>query len=293
MKQQDYIIMTDSNSELPLSVAQKYQVPFVRMPYLLEGCEHTYDLGEGTDLPGFFTRMRGGSVPTTTTYPPQHYIDLWEPVLAKGRDILFVSFSSRLSNAFSFITAAAAEVKDKYPERRIELFDSLSISGGMALLVYGALRLHAAGAPMDEVMAWLSANTQRANHYFTVGDLVYLKRGGRITASAAFMGTMLNIKPILILTPEGTIVSKEKVKGRKKSIQTLADAVTERAEDPAGNACIILHGDCEVDALQLRSLIEQKIRFGEVFLQYIGPVIGTHAGPDTLGVCFLGKERST
>ena len=287
----EYIIMTDSNSELPLSIVKAYNVPFVHMPYLLDGIEYPYDLGELTDLPDFFARVRRGSVPTTTTYPPQYYVELWEPILAGGQDILFISFSSKLSNAFEFLNAAAAEARESFPERRIELFDTLSISGGMALLVYGALQLHAAGAPMGDVLAWLETNALRANHIFTVGDLVYLKRGGRISASAAMVGTMLNIKPILTLTAEGTIVSRDKVKGRRKSIRTLADTVIQRAEDPAGNACVIIHGDCEADALSLRELIEEEVHFGEVFLQFIGPVIGTHAGPDTLGVCFMGRAR--
>lgn len=291
MASYDYIIITDSNSELPLSIVREFAVPFVPMPYLLEGIEYPYDLGEHTDIKAFYQKVREGSVPTTVTYPPQYYVDLWEPLLAQGQDILFISFSSRLSTAFEFATAALQEVRERFPERRIELFDTRSISAGMALLVYGALKMRAAGHSLDSVLAWLRENAQRSNTYFTVGDLVYLKRGGRISASAAALGTMLNVKPILMLSREGTIVSHDKVKGRKKSIRTLADYVISRAEEAEKNACIIVHGDCEEDALRLRALIEEQVRFGEVFVQYMGPVIGTHAGPDTLGVAFLGRER--
>ena len=286
-----YVIMSDSNSELPLRVAKAYDLQFVHMPYLLDGVEYPYDLGEKTDLPAFFARMRAGSTPTTTTYPPQHYIELWGPVLSAGQDILFISFSSRLSNAFQFATTAAEEVADAFPQRRIALFDTRSISGGMALLVYRALRMQESGASMDEVLSWLEENAPRANHYFTVGDLVYLKRGGRVSSSAALMGTMLSIKPILILTAEGTIISSAKAKGRRNSIRALAQSVIERAEDPEENACVIIHADCESDALALRAMIEEKVRFKEIFVQFIGPVIGAHAGPDTLGVCFMGRER--
>ncbi|HOV69641.1 MAG TPA: DegV family protein [Clostridia bacterium] len=287
----DYIIMTDSNSELPLEIVKKYNVPFVRMPYYLDGEEYYYDLGENTDIQDFFRRMRAGSVPTTTTYPPQHYIDLFEPYLQEGKDILFIAFSSRLSNAFEFVTAAAESVRERYPGRRVELVDTKSISGGMALLVYKALLLQEQGKTIDEVKKWVEDNIQRANEYFSVSDLIYLKRGGRISASVAAVGTMLNVKPILILSSHGTIVSIEKAKGRKKSIKALAEYAIQRAEDPGKNPCIIMHGDCEEDALWLKSLIEEQIHFNEYFIQQLGPVIGTHAGPDTLGVCFFGKVR--
>jgi DegV family protein with EDD domain len=144
---------------------------------------------------------------------------------------------------------------------------------------------------MDSVLTWLNDNVLRTNIFFTVGDLVYLKRGGRVSATTAIVGGMLNIKPILKMTSDGAIVNSDKVRGRANSIRYLADTVINRAEDPEKNTCFILHGDCEADALELKSLIEKQARFKDFAVQIIGPVIGTHAGPDTLAVCFAGKAR--
>lgn len=287
----DYVIMTDSDSELPLSIAKEYDVPFVRMPYTLDGQEYGYDLGEATDFPAFFAAMRQGSMPTTQTYPPQFYVDMWRPTLDAGKDVLFLSFSSKLSSAFSFIQTAKAQIEGDYPDRRIETVDTLNISGGMALLVYGALKLQKTGATMDEVLAWVRENIPRANSCFTVDDLNHLKRGGRLPASAAVIGTMLQVKPIICVADDGSLQPTDKIRGRGKAIRALADRVIENAIDPGENAYIILHADCEQDGLRLQEMIEERVKFKELFFQYVGPVIGAHAGPDTLGVCFLGTRK--
>lgn len=284
--------MTDSNSELPLSLAKKHHVPFVPMPYSLDDVEYAYDLGETTDFKRFFNSMRGGSLPTTSTYPPQYYVDFCRPTLEAGQDILFLSFSSRLSSAYEYLTAAVAQLREEYSDRRVETLDTLSISGSMALLVYRALVMREQGAPMDEIIGWVNANKLRANSYFTVNDLNHLKRGGRVSATAAMVGTMLSVKPILLINREGRLIPTDKVMGRKKALRYLAEMTLERAERPEENACLILHADCEEDALALRAMVEQGgVHFGEWIIQMIGPVIGSHTGPDTVGLCFFGRER--
>jgi len=287
----DYVIMTDSDSELPLSIAKEFDVPFVRMPYTLDGEEYAYDLGEDTDFPAFFAAMRSGSMPTTQTYPPQFYVDMWRPTLENGKDVLFLSFSSKLSSAFDFVQTAKAQIEGDYPDRRIVTVDTKNISGGMALLVYGALKLQRDGASLDEVLAWIEENIPRANSCFTVDDLNHLKRGGRLPASTAAIGTMLQVKPIIFVDDEGYLKPVDKVRGRSKAIRALVDRAVENAINPEENALILLHADCEADAVRIKELIEERVKFKEVFLQYIGPVIGAHAGPDTLGVCFLGKHK--
>jgi DegV family protein with EDD domain len=283
--------MTDSNSELPLSVAKKYDVPFIRMPYIHNNEEFAYDLGEHADFKAFFNQMREGKMPSTVAYPPQHYIDTWEPILQQGKDILFLSFSSKLSAAFSYIETAKVELLESYPNRRIKTVDTKSISGGLALLVYTALQMRDNGDSLDTVATWVCDNIQRANHVFTVGNLKYLFRGGRVSATAAVAGTIMSIKPILRVNPEGALVPDEKVKGRKKSLRRLAQLTIDRAQDPENNAIVLVHGDCEEDALFVKELVEKEIHFKEWFVQYLGPVIGSHAGPDTISICFLGKER--
>lgn len=289
---QPYIILTDADSELPLSIVKRYNVPFVPMPYHMDGAEYAYDLGEATDYKHFFERIRAGSIPTTTTYPPQYYVDMWSPYLEQGLDVLFLSFSSMLSSAFSFLSAARDELAGRYPERRILAVDTKSISAGMAILVYEALKMQQRGEDIETVAAWVENNIQRSNVWFTVDDLFHLKRGGRISAAAAAMGSLLNVKPVITMSRSGRLVPGEKVNGRRKALRYIADAIVSRAEDPENNVLIILHGDCEEDANTVKALVEERgVVFGECFIQFVGPVIGAHTGTQTLGVGFFGKER--
>lgn len=293
MAEVSYIITTDSNTELPLSIAKEYNVTYVPMDYLLDGKEYFYDLGENTDFKAFFGAMREGKLPTTSTYPPQYYMELWRPMLESGKDVLHLGFSSKLSAAFHYLTEAKDALNGEFASagRRVVAVDLLSISGGAAMLVYEALRRQKAGETLDAVAAWVTENTSRAQHWFTVNDLYHLKRGARLSATSAFIGSVLSVKPILILNKEGRVIALDKVMGRRKAINYLADMVKENADRPEENACVFLHGDCLEDAEELRRLVGAGVKFRETFLQYVGPVIGTHAGPDVLGVCFMGKER--
>lgn len=266
-------------------------MPYVPMPYTLTGQEYPYDFGKSTDFPDFYAKVRSGEMPTTSTYPPQYYVDLWKPYLEQGLDVLHVSFSSKLSSAYSFLCSAAEELREEFPERRIVTFDTKAISGGMAILLYGALKLWDTGESLDATVAWLEENTPHATHVFTVDDLNHLYRGGRLSASSAFVGSMLKLKPILNVDNEGAIKACDKVMGRQKAIRYVADAAINRSLDPENNAVIILHADCEADALKLRAMIEEKVHFKETFFQYVGPVIGAHCGPGTLAACFLGDKR--
>jgi DegV family protein with EDD domain len=292
MSAQNYQITTDSDTELPLSIAKAYNVPFVPMDYLLGGQEYFYDLGENTDFKAFFAAVRSGQIPSTSTYPPQYYVEFWKPILEAGQDVLHISFSSNLSAAFRYLSEAVEELKSLYPDRRVVAVDTLSISGGAALLVYGALQRYAAAQSLDEVAEWLRNNVQHANHWFTVNDLNHLRRGGRLSATTAMVGSVLNIKPILTVNREGRVVAADKVMGRRKAIGYLAEKAKELAVDAEHNAYVILHGDCLEDAQELKAQIEAAVPFRECFLQFVGPVIGTHAGPDVLGLCFMGKERA-
>ncbi|HWS29336.1 MAG TPA: DegV family protein [Clostridia bacterium] len=289
---QPYVILTDADSELPLSIVDRYNVHFVPMPYHMDGNEYAYDLGRATDYKHFFERIRAGSIPTTTTYPPQYYMDMWKPYLDAGQDVLFLSFSSMLSAAYSFLCTARDELSEMYPERKIIAVDTKSISAGMAILVYEALKLRENGADIDFVAQWVEHNAMRANVWFTVDDLNHLKRGGRVSPAAAAMGSLLNLKPIITMSRAGRLVPCEKVNGRRKSLRFIADAIASRAENPSDNVLIILHGDCEEDAYAVKALVEEQgVAFKEYFIQFVGPVIGAHTGAQTLGVGFFGKER--
>ncbi len=292
MPQNSYVLTTDSNSELPLSLAKAYNVPFVPMNYLLDDKEYFYDLGENTDFKWFFNNVRTGKLPTTSAYSPLYYVEYFRPFLEAGQDVLHVSFSSGMSATFSYIEEAVEELKTLYPDRCVVAVDTLSISGGAALLVYGALKRRAEGQSLDDVAAWVRTNALRAHHWLTVNDLNHLRRGGRLSATTAFVGSVLNLKPILTVNREGKVVAADKVTGRRKAMRYLAERAGELAEDPQNNACVIMHADCEVDAEELKAQVLAVAPFAECFVQFVGPVIGTHAGPDVLAVCFLGKERT-
>lgn len=289
----DYIITTDSNTELPLSIARKYDVTYVPMDYLLDGREYFYDLGEKTDFKAFFNAVRGGQMPTTSTYPPQYYAELWRPMLEAGNDVLHLGFSSNLSAAYSYLSEARDILNEQFADAGVKVVtvDLLGISGGAAVLVYNALQQKEAGKSINEVAAWVEQNTVNAQHWFTVNDLFHLRRGGRLSATTAFVGSVLSVKPVLIISREGRVVAHDKVMGRRKAINYLSEKVREYALNPEENAVMLLHGDCLEDAEELKRLVETHTHFKETFLQFVGPVIGTHAGPDVLGICFMGKEK--
>jgi DegV family protein with EDD domain len=214
-------------------------------------------------------------------------------MLESGKDVLHLSFSSKLSAAFNHLSGACEMINEEYASsgRRVVAVDLLGISGGAAVLVYAALQKQKAGEPLDDVADWVRENTVNAQHWFTVNDLIHLHRGGRLSAANAIVGTMLSVKPVLTINKEGRVVAFDKVKGRKRAIAYLAERVSEFADKPEEKALVILHGDCLEDGQELQRLVETNIKFKETFLQYVGPVIGAHAGPDVLGICFIGKER--
>jgi DegV family protein with EDD domain len=236
--------------------------------------------------------MREGSAPSTSLLPTAAYLEYFEPILQQS-DLLFVAFSSEMSATIQNVYAAQEELKEKYPERKFMVVDTLTISYPMSLLVLGAHQLYEQGAPMDEVAQWLMDNRLRANAWFTVDDLVYLKRGGRVSPTSAFVGSMLDIKPILALSRAGKIEAAGKVQGRKKAMRYLADKTAELIENAENQEVYVLHADAEAAANELAAMIKSKVpQVKSVALRMIGPVIGSHCGPGTLCVAFMGKERA-
>lgn len=286
----DYVIMTDSNSEFPLRIAKERNLQYVPMPYLIDGQEYYYDLGEHTDFKAFFDKMREGAVPKTSTYSAAFYLDFFRPTLDAGKDILFVAFSSALSAAYSYLTQAVEQLQAEYPQRTLRVVDTLSISMGSGLLSYYAFELYDQGKTLDEVADWIMQNRLRVNHMFMVDDLVYLKRGGRISSTSAMVGKMLDVRPVLTVNQEGRIVVSQKVKGRKKGIRFLTEHAA-NAKDPESQMLVILHADCEADALSLKDKILSLAPYRCVYINHVGPVIGTHCGPGTLAVIYLDDQR--
>ena len=287
----NYVFMTDSDSDLPFHLKEKYDIPVVYMPYALNGKEYFDDLGQTLDHKSYYDAMRNGANPVTSALNEAAYIDYFEPILKSGKDLLFVAFSSKLSCTLQAAGTAREELLKKYPDRKITIVDTLSISGPMALLVLKAHEMYRAGKPMEEVASWLENNKLRCQAYFTVDDLKYLKRGGRISGAAAVVGTMLDLKPIIVEASDGSLQAGEKVRGRKKALAYIVDAMMKAEPDPAESPIIVLNADAPEDAERVKASVEQKLPGATVLIEHVGPVIGAHAGPGTVALCFLGKEN--
>jgi len=288
----DYVLMSDSDSDLPHEIAKEKNIPIVRMPYTLDEVEHYDDNGASGAEKVLFDRMRKGAKPFTSLLPTAVYLEYFEPVL-KEKDLLFLAFSSQMSATFQNILEAQKELLEKYPQRKFVVVDTLSISSPQTLLILGAHELYEKGAALEEVAQWVMENRLKAHAWFTVGDLTYLRRGGRISATSAIMGTMLDIKPILHITREGKLEAHSKVQGRKKALKTLVDKTVETIGESSGKTVIILHGDILDEAEILKNQLKNRLPdLQEIRIQMIGPVIGAHAGPGTLSVSFIGNERT-
>ena len=288
---QNYVFMTDSDSDLPFHLKEEYDIPVVYMPYALNGKEYFDDLGQSLDFKSYYDAMRAGANPVTSALNEDAYLDYFTPVLEGGKDLLFVAFSSKLSSTIQAVYSAREKLLKKYPGRKITVVDTLSISGPMALLVLKAHEMYRAGKPMEEVASWLEDNKLRCQAFFTVDDLKYLKRGGRISGAAAAVGTMLDLKPIIVEGSDGSLQAGEKIRGRKKALAYIVDAMMKCEPDPEESPIIVLNADAPEDAERVKAAVEQRLPGARVLIEHVGPVIGAHAGPGTVALCFIGKEK--
>lgn len=289
---QNYVLMTDSDSDLPYALKVEHDIPVVYMPYSLDGKEYFDDLGQTLDHKAFYDRMRQGAHPTTSALNEAVYEEYFEPILAGGQDLLFLAFSSQLSMTINAIRAARETLLQKHPGRTFTVVDTLSISGPQTLLILKAHEMYRAGASLEAVAQWVEANKLRAQAFFTVDDLKYLQRGGRISATAAALGSLLDLKPILTETREGKLAAAGKVRGRKKAMSFLIDKAVECVEDQTESIGLVLHADAPADAQKLAEQLREKLPAMTIRIENVGPVIGAHAGPGTLAFCFIGKERA-
>ena len=289
---QNYLLMTDSDSDLPYALKVEYDIPVVYMPYTLDGKEYFDDLGQTLNHTDFFNAMRNGAHPTTAALNQTNYEEYFEPILKAGKDILFLAFSSQLSGTINSLRAAREALLETYPERTFIVVDTLSISGPQTLLVLKAHEMYRAGEPIERVAKWVEENKLRAQAFFTVDDLKYLQRGGRVSATAAALGTLLDLKPILTETREGKLAAAAKVRGRKKAMGFMVDKAVECIADPSESIALVLHADAPADAQKLSAMIQEKLPGLVIRIEHVGPVIGAHAGPGTLAFCFIGQERT-
>lgn len=284
----NYKIITDSGCDLPKSMLASLGVVSIPL-YVNFRSESREDSVDG-EIKAMYDGLRAGEAASTSAVNPDRWAGIMEPVLAAGEDLLVIAFSSGLSTTYQSAVIAGNELKEKYPLRRIHVIDSLSASLGQGLLVWYACKKRDEGLSVDELAAWVTENRFHLCHWFTVDDLMYLKRGGRVSAATALFGTMLNIKPVLHVDDEGHLISMSKVRGRKASIEALAAKAIETGEGFDNSTMFICHGDCPEDAKLLADMVKaQGVK--DVFIGYTGAVIGSHSGPGTLAIFFLGEKR--
>jgi len=288
-----YKIITDSTCDLPSTVIKELDVHVIPMEYILDGVSHFQDLeDEGEKTASFYGSLREGKVSSTSMIITARFMGVFEPYLKVGQDILHVSFSSALSGSYNASRMAAEELKELYPERQILVLDSIAASIGQGLLVYHAVLKKRQGLSLEELYEWLEENKKKICHWFTVEDLMHLKRGGRISALSANIGTALNIKPILSVNMEGKLVNLGKVMGRKKSLSELIVKMKSCAETGDNQVVIIGHGDSLKDAEFLSTKLKNELHVKEVIMTQIGPIIGSHTGPGMIGLTFVGERDS-
>ncbi len=285
----DYQIITDSACDLPAEHLATWNV--ISVPLTLNFRGQTRDDSVTDGIEALYQGLRDGEVASTSAVNPARWAETMEPVLALGQDVLVIAFSSGLSTTYQSAVIAAQELKEKYPQRKILVVDSLCASLGQGLLVRYACKKRDEGASVEELAQWLESNKLNLCHWFTVDDLMYLKRGGRVSATTALVGTMLKIKPVMHMDNEGHLINMAKARGRKASIEALAAKVAELGEGYGNRTMFICHGDCMEDAKYLEQLVREKYGVEEVLIGYTGAVIGSHSGPGTLALFFLGKER--
>ncbi len=288
----EYQIVTDSTTDITPEMIAELDLHVIPLCYMLEGrtCHNIPGGGEMTDHE-FYELLRAGKMSTTAQINSEEFIAQFTPFLEAGKDVLYLAFSSGLSGTCQSAFLAKKELEEKFPERRIEVFDTLCASMGEGLLVYHAATLKKEGKNMDEVLSWLRENVLHLCHWFTVDDLNHLKRGGRVSSATALVGTMLGIKPVLHVDDEGHLIPVSKVRGRKQSLDALVRKMEETAIDPREQTIFISHGDCEEDAEYIAAQVREKLGIKKIVTNFIGPVIGAHSGPGTVALFFLGERR--
>ena len=288
----DYVIMTDSCCDLPAELAEELGVAVLPLRLELEGREYR-NLLDGSEIgfQEFYGKVRDGAMPVTSAVNVGEFDAAMRPILKSGKDILCLCFSSALSTTYQSAVIAAREQEEEFPERKVRVVDSLCASMGQGLFVWLCAQERKKGKTLEELRAYAEETKGSICHWSTVDDLNHLKRGGRVSAAAALFGTMLSVKPVLHVDGEGRLIPMEKCRGRKAALQALADHMEKDAVDPEDYPVFISHGDCLEEAEALAEELRRRLGVKEVFINYVGPVIGSHTGAGVMALFFVGRSR--
>ncbi len=287
----DYAIITDSCSDLPTEIRADLGVDYARMNVVYDGKEYYADIDWKLYSPTeYFNIMRKGTRITTTQVPTEEYVRIFEKYLNEGKDIIYIGCSSALSGSVNTACVVAKEMMEKYPEGKVVCVDSLRSCYGLGILVIKAAELKLGGMSLDELSDWLENNKLTANQLGAVDTLDYLKRAGRVKASAAFFGNVFGVKPIIISDAHGNNYAAKKAKGRKGSFTEIVNMMKETIVDPENQTVYVAHADCLEDAKFLAEEIKKAVNCKDVYIGYIGPIIGASTGPGTVAAYYFGKE---
>ena len=288
----EYVLITDSSADLSQEMVQELGVTVLPLSFTIQGKTYrNYPDNREMDLPLFYDMLRAGELATTSAVNVAEYTQAMEPILQEGKDVLILAFSSGLSSTYQASVLAAGELREKYPDRKIYTVDTLCASLGQGLLVYLAAQEQRKGKSIEEVRDWAEETKLHLCHQFTVDDLHFLKRGGRISATTAVVGSMLQIKPVLHVDNEGHLINIGKARGRQASLKALVDKMEKTVTEEGRKTVFISHGDCRKDAVTVADMVRERFGTQDIRINFVGPVIGAHSGPGTLALFYLGTER--
>ena len=284
-------IVTDSSCDLGINFIEENNIELIPLLLNLDGETLKDDLGKSLGYREFYEKLRAGSMPSTSQINIYTFEEKFKELLDKGYEILYIGLSSALSGTFNSANMARNNILEENPNAKIAVVDSISVSMGLGMLIKKAYEMINEGKMLEEIVQWIEENKNKVIHAILVDDLKHLKRGGRVSASTAAVGSILNIKPLLKLNNSGAVEAAEKVKGKKKALKRLASIVKEKAINIENEILYIMHGDALEEAQYLKEMILQELNFKDVKVEYIGTVIGTHGGPGTIAAVFCGNER--
>ena len=288
----EYVLITDSSADLSQEMVQELGVTVLPLSFTIQGKTYrNYPDNREMDLPLFYDMLRAGELATTSAVNVAEYTQAVEPILQEGKDVLILAFSSGLSSTYQASVLAAGELREKYPDRKIYTVDTLCASLGQGLLVYLAAQEQRKGKSIEEVRDWAEETKLHLCHQFTVDDLHFLKRGGRISATTAVVGSMLQIKPVLHVDNEGHLINIGKARGRQASLKALVDKMEKTVTEEGRKTVFISHGDCRKDAVTVADMVRERFGTQDIHINFVGPLIGAHSGPGTLALFYLGTER--
>ena len=286
-----YLLITDTYADLPVEYYREHNIPTTGGSVQLGDRTYIDDAGQTLPHKEFYDAVRAGAMPSTSMINTTQYIDLFEPPLQQGQDILYLAFTSGLSGSYFGAVTAANELMEKYPGRTIAVVDTLCASLGQGLLVHEAAKRYEAGMPLGELHKWCEDNKLRVHHIVVAEDLMHLCRGGRVSKTSAVLGSMIGIKPLIILNVEGKLQPVGKIRGRKAALQNYLARIKDLTQSKDLGDIAICHSDCVADAERVRDIVATEYNIGECIINYVGPAIGSHTGVGTVSLFFLGNPR--